>query len=92
MSYCAQKSDDLSAFRADGPSPELMYNQVDILSDGWLADQLQLASWVVGHLTKCYLCIDVKDGHPLKIKIRFRLTFASDWMAGQLQLAGCLAD
>ena len=42
----------------------LMYSQVDILSDGLFAGQLQLAGWLVGHLTKCYLYIDVKDGHP----------------------------
>ena len=39
-------------------------DQVDIWSDGWLADQLQLADWLVGHLTKCHLCFDEKDGHP----------------------------
>ena len=41
------------------PSDKTEY-QVDIWSDGLLAGQLQL----VGHLTKCHLCIDVKDGTP----------------------------
>ena len=59
----------------------LMYRQVDILSDGLFAGQLQLAAWLVGHLTKCYLYIDVKEGHPIKIWFRVRLTFVR-WFVG----------
>ena len=69
------------------PIPDLIYIQVDIVSDDWLVGQLQLAGWLVGHLTKCYLCIDVKDGHSLMIWFRVRLTSVR-WLVGWPIAAG----
>ena len=63
--------------------------QVDIWSDGWLAGQLQLTCWLVGHLTKCHLCIDVKNGHPSRSELGSGWYFVR-WLANHSWLAGHL--
>ena len=53
-----------------------------------------LAGWLAGHLTKCYLCIDVKDGHSLMIWFRVKLTFCqmAGWLANCCWLGVLLTD
>ena len=62
---------------SDVPPQDETEDQVDIWSDGWLAGQLQLA----GHLTKCHLCIDVKDGQHQRFDIGSGWHFVR-WLVG----------
>ena len=49
----------------------------------WLVGLPVAADWLVGWSSvKCHLCIDVKDGHPLKIWIRISLAFCPRWLVG----------
>ena len=53
---------------------------------GWLAN----CSWLAGYLTKCHLCINIKDGHPQDLAKGQVDILSDDFLAEQLQLAGCL--
>ena len=64
--------------------------QVDILSNGWLASQLQLAGWLTTYQTKCQpdpSCHQISD-QPKAWQVDI---LSNGWLASQLQLASWLA-